>query len=120
MSAKRPTPAIDLLNIGLMLASAAAALSWPFPTFLFAYAVLGPAHYLTEISWLHDRGYFTKRRTDVLVLVAAGAATIALPFVVPLLPWRIPPSVGAVITFLAFAAAAVFATTAGTRTRAAL
>ena len=28
--------------------------------FLFAYAFLGPLHYLTEISWLHDRQYFAK------------------------------------------------------------
>ena len=33
----------------------------PATTWLGAYAVLGPAHYLTEISWLHDRKYFVSR-----------------------------------------------------------
>jgi hypothetical protein len=33
----------------------------PATTWLCAYAVLGPAHYLTEISWLHDRKYFVSR-----------------------------------------------------------
>lgn len=52
---------LDQLNIGLMLASCVAAFALPFELFLFAYAVLGPLHYLTEISWLHDRGYFIDR-----------------------------------------------------------
>lgn len=30
----------------------------PFELFLFAYAVLGPLHYLTEIRWLHTKKYF--------------------------------------------------------------
>ena len=52
---------LDQLNIGLMLAACAAAFALPFELFLFAYAVLGPLHYLTEISWIHDRGYFVDR-----------------------------------------------------------
>lgn len=50
---------VNYLNTGLMLVSAAAAFVFPFELFLFSYAVLGPLHYLTEISWLHDRNYFT-------------------------------------------------------------
>ena len=57
------------MNIGLMLISMLAAFILPFETFLFAYAFLGPLHYLTEISWLHDRKYFTKGKYDVLVLL---------------------------------------------------
>jgi hypothetical protein len=49
---------ISHLNSGLMLASLAAAYLIPFELFLLAYAVLGPLHYLTEISWIHDRRYF--------------------------------------------------------------
>ena len=30
----------------------------PFELLLLSYVVLGPAHYFTEISWLHDRKYF--------------------------------------------------------------
>jgi len=45
-----------------MIVSCAAAFVAPFHLFLFAYAILGPLHYLTEISWLHDREYFAPRR----------------------------------------------------------
>jgi hypothetical protein len=49
---------INYLNIGLMAVSCVCAFAIPFELFLFSYAVLGPLHYLTEISWLHDRSYF--------------------------------------------------------------
>ena len=51
-----------------MFLSMLAAFMLPFETFLFAYAFLGPLHYLTEISWLHDRKYFTKGKYDFIVL----------------------------------------------------
>ena len=51
---------LNYVNAGLMVASCLAAYAMPFELFLFSYAVLGPLHYLTEISWLHDRGYFVK------------------------------------------------------------
>ena len=63
---------INLVNIGLMLVSCAAAFIMPFEVFLFAYAVLGPLHYLTEISWLHDRQYFSKGKYDYLILLCIG------------------------------------------------
>ncbi|MBV8368555.1 MAG: hypothetical protein JO036_06415 [Candidatus Eremiobacteraeota bacterium] len=55
---------VNYLNIGLMAASCGIAYVVPFELFLFSYAVLGPLHYLTEISWLHDRGYFVRTRRD--------------------------------------------------------
>ena len=51
---------INYLNIGLMIGACLAAYVFPFELFLFSYAVLGPLHYLTEISWLHERNYFTE------------------------------------------------------------
>lgn len=42
-----------------MLLSLGVAYAIPFELVLISYAFLGPAHYLTEISWLHDRSYFT-------------------------------------------------------------
>ncbi len=63
---------INYLNIGLMLISCVAAFIMPFEVFLFAYAFMGPLHYLTEISWLHDRNYFTKGKYDFWVLVGIG------------------------------------------------
>jgi hypothetical protein len=67
---------INIINVGLMLFSCAAAFIMPFEVFLFAYAVLGPLHYLTEISWLHDRQYFTKGKFDHLVLWAIGGLVL--------------------------------------------
>lgn len=52
------TDQINYLNIGLMILACVCAFIFPFELFLFSYAILGPLHYLTEISWLHDRNYF--------------------------------------------------------------
>ncbi len=53
------TNQVNYLNVGLMVGSCLLAFVLPFELFLFSYAVLGPLHYLTEISWLHERHYFT-------------------------------------------------------------
>lgn len=63
---------VNYLNIGLMLITAVLAYYFPFETFLLAYAYLGPLHYLTEISWLHDRQYFAKGKWDFMVLLIVG------------------------------------------------
>lgn len=54
--------AINYFNIGLMIVSMVLAAYLPFEMFIAAYAILGPLHYLTEISWLHDRDYFSSGR----------------------------------------------------------
>jgi hypothetical protein len=72
----KPTT-VEYINIGLMLLALIVASAIPFELFLFAYAVLGPLHYATEISWLYDRRFFAPRRTDALPLVA-GALVITL------------------------------------------
>jgi hypothetical protein len=59
---KLTTDHINYLNIGLILLSCFLAFIFPFELFLFSYAVLGPLHYLTEISWLHDRSYFVETK----------------------------------------------------------
>ena len=68
----------DAVHLGLMLAALAITYVVPFELLLLSYVVLGPAHYLTEISWLHDRKYFLPRRSIAigLVIVAAAAALI--------------------------------------------
>ncbi|CAN5373913.1 hypothetical protein BH10BAC1_BH10BAC1_03870 [soil metagenome] len=60
---------INYVNIGLMLISLVASYILPFEVFLFSYAVLGPLHYLTEISWLEKKNYFIKSRKDIWVFV---------------------------------------------------
>jgi hypothetical protein len=72
-----------------MITSCVLAYIIPFELFLFAYAVLGPLHYLTEISWLHDRKYFIeakrardkKARRAWLVLVALTLAVMLYGFI---------------------------------------
>lgn len=58
------TAQINYLNIALMIGSCVLAFFFPFELFLVSYAILGPLHYLTEISWLHERNYFTEPERD--------------------------------------------------------
>ena len=69
---------VDAVHLVLMCAAAALAYLVPFELLLLSYVVLGPAHYLTEISWLHDRKFFLPHRGIALALVAVavGAAFI--------------------------------------------
>lgn len=60
---------LDYINIGLLIVSCIMAFIVPFELFLFAYGVLGPLHYLTEISWLHDKNYYSTDRKDAILLV---------------------------------------------------
>ncbi len=77
------TDKINYLNIGLILISLVVAFFVPFELFLFSYAVLGPAHYLTEISWLHERKYFSKGKSDYIFLGLAGIILFLLVYVTP-------------------------------------
>jgi hypothetical protein len=97
---------VNYLNVGLMLVSAGLAFWRPFEVFLFVYAVLGPAHYLTEISWLHDRRYFTTGRHDyVFLTVVSVVVTLCVLNLVP----GAPPAAVTWLTLVAFAGALVFA-----------
>lgn len=71
---------IHHINSILILASAFVAFFIPFELFLFSYAVLGPLHYLTEISWLHKKNYFTKGKYDFVFLVIACLLIVYLRF----------------------------------------
>ena len=80
---RSPADRLNWINSGLMVASAAGALIAPFHLFLFSYAILGPLHYLTEISWLQDRRYFTPRaslRRLWLAIVVGAAAAVGFGF----------------------------------------
>jgi hypothetical protein len=68
---------INSLNIFLIGISLTAALIVPFDVFLLSYAILGPLHYLTEISWLHDHEYFVPGRRDWIALWMLGLAGAA-------------------------------------------
>src|SRR5215467_13394476 len=62
----------DLAHLALMLLALGLAYLVPFELLLLAYVVLGPAHYATEISWLHDRKYFLPQRGVALALAAVA------------------------------------------------
>jgi len=109
---------LDRLNLALILASALLAVRWPFETLLLAYAVLGPLHYLTEISWLHDRRYFLPRRHDVWPLLLGGSALILAVATVAAArktPLRLAVEHGALFALFGFALVMVL--TARWRTR---
>ena len=99
---------INFVNIGLMLISLVVALFVPFQLFLFAYAVLGPAHYFTEISWLQKRQFFTRGKHDFWLL---GALAVLVCFTAP---WS---SLSASYTFLALGGALVLLLTDGVTAR---
>jgi hypothetical protein len=72
---------INYLNIAAMLASACLAFIIPFELVLLSYAILGPAHYLTEMSWLNTRQFFTLKKYDYLLI--AGVVILALLLKLP-------------------------------------
>jgi|SRR5262245_19256838 len=65
----------DAIHLGLMLSALALTYLVPIELLLLAYVVLGPIHYATEISWLHDRKYFLPQRGIAIGLV--GIAIVA-------------------------------------------
>ncbi|HUO91105.1 MAG TPA: hypothetical protein VMU08_18180 [Rhizomicrobium sp.] len=79
----------DIAHLGMIALALALAYVLPFELLLLSYAVLGPAHYFTEISWLHDRRYFLPHRAFALALAAAtlGAMFIADPYWSGVLLW---------------------------------
>ncbi|HEY0323931.1 MAG TPA: hypothetical protein VGC66_23490 [Pyrinomonadaceae bacterium] len=106
---------INYLNIGLMVLSCFLAYIFPFELFLVSYAVLGPLHYLTEISWLHDRRYFVedgktgrdrraKRRW--LILVMLTLALMLYGYTTEKIPdWAISPRWEMSLFYLVFVTA---------------
>jgi hypothetical protein len=93
-----------------MIAACGAAIAAPFQVFLWAGAILGPTHYLTEISWLHDHNYFTKlnlARRWWLGLVAFAVLTIGFAYTAnDPMQRTIPVPFLVALIYLVFAAAA--------------
>jgi hypothetical protein len=73
-----PSSLLDSAHLALMLTALAISFVLPFELVVFAYSVLGPAHYLTEISWLHERSYFLPHRLLAVALLIATALMVAL------------------------------------------
>ena len=75
---------IDSINIVLMLFSFVAALLFPFELFLFSYIILGPLHYMTELSWLRERNFFTGSSQLWKALLSVGLVIVAVIIVLDL------------------------------------
>ena len=76
------TANVDLLNTGLIFISFLLAYWLPFELFIFAYAVLGPLHYLTEINWIRGKKYFIASKLWIYLVVIA-ALLVSLPPLIP-------------------------------------
>src|ERR1700733_13566495 len=76
------TDRINYYNIAAMLAASCLAVLIPFELVLLSYAILGPGHYLTEISWLNGRQFFTPKKYDILniIVVAIAAFLLRVPY----------------------------------------
>jgi hypothetical protein len=73
---------INYYNILAMLLASCLAVFIPFELVLLSYAILGPAHYLTEISWLNGRKFFTLKKYDYLfiAIVVITCILLKLPY----------------------------------------
>ncbi len=58
---------VNYLNVFLMFASLGIALFYPFELFLFFYIIVGPLHYITEISWLEKKQFFLLNKKHVVL-----------------------------------------------------
>ena len=101
---------INYGNILLILISCVIALVFPFELFLFAYAILGPLHYLTEISWLHNKQYYTKKKNDYVVFIGI-TVLISLPVLGALFGSKISLSSSALnqLIYFSIVSAVIFA-----------
>jgi len=107
------TEKIDVLNIGLMLFSCCIAIVIPFELFLVVYAILGPLHYLTEISWLHDRNYFSKGKYDAPILILIGLLLTAFQFkekITAFIDISFPEFLNSELVYIALLGSLIFAT----------
>ena len=103
MTSLTATERLDLLNIGLMMVACAVAFVVPFELFLFSYAILGPLHYLTEISWLHDQKYYLPdRRLALGLLLFTALLTLVFFNFSHQLGMKLPQNFGAYVAYTAF------------------
>lgn len=92
---------IDIVNIGLILASLWIAFIIPFELFLFSYAVLGPLHYLTEINWLKEKNYFIKSEKIWITAFIIFAALLAIYPIITLVDMPVDTSINSIVGFIA-------------------
>jgi hypothetical protein len=72
---------IDNINSFLVVFSFALAIIIPFELFLFAYAILGPIHYLSQIAWLEKKNFFLNNLNRRNFFVAMSTFVAILFFI---------------------------------------
>lgn len=75
---------VDVLNTGLIIISLIFAYWLPFELFLFAYAVLGPLHYFTEINWIRDKEYFVANNKVWIYTTIIFSLLLSIPLILRL------------------------------------
>lgn len=67
---------LDQFNLALIILCAGLSYILPFELVLLSYAILGPAHYLTQINWLHQRKYFAPNWPFLYPALAATVISV--------------------------------------------
>ncbi|MBL6851839.1 MAG: hypothetical protein ISS15_19665 [Alphaproteobacteria bacterium] len=70
------TRRVDIVHLALLSTALVVSYALPFELLLLSYAILGPAHYFTEINWLYDRKFFLPMRALAVVPLAAGVTSM--------------------------------------------
>jgi hypothetical protein len=96
MNAKK----IDIFNIFLVIISLIIAVITPFKLFLFSYAILGPLHYLTEITWLHKKNYFFSANKKWSIIFIILTLLVSLNTIFKFIDWEINQSIAAYIKLI--------------------
>jgi hypothetical protein len=91
---------IDILNIFLIIISLIIAIKIPFELFLFSYSVLGPLHYLTEISWLRKKKYFISSNKNWSLIFIILTIIISIHPIIRFSSLEINNSLNAFIKFI--------------------
>ena len=91
---------IDIINIGLMLISLLIAIYLPFKLFLFSYAILGPLHYLTEINWLNEKGFFTQNKKKWILPLVVASAILGSYGLLKLSTWNLPSNLTEIVNWV--------------------
>ncbi len=73
---------VDLLNIGLILLSLILAFFFPLRLFLYAYAIIGPLHYLTQINWTSKHNYFISEKKWIWIAIGLTILAVLPKYIV--------------------------------------
>lgn len=68
---------IGVINLLLIAFSFLISFLYPISTFILAYAILGPLHYLTQLNWLSQKDFFSKNGLlKYSIIILSGIATL--------------------------------------------